>query len=95
LETVASFPSIGQSLNTYYAQHPAIAQQSVVTLFPFLEQMKDHLLRNAPSSPFSGLAQQPGLTRKQRRDRANQLKNKGKGGGGTQTNQRTNQRTPR
>jgi hypothetical protein len=56
LETVVSFPSIGQSLTTYYAQHPAIAQQSVVTLFPFLEQMKDHLLRNEPDTPFSGAA---------------------------------------
>ncbi len=94
LETVVSFPSIGQSLTTYYAQYPAIAQQSVVTLFPFLEQMKDHLLRNAPSSPFSGLAQQPGLTRKQRRDRANQLRNKGKDGGGNKTNQRTPRWSP-
>ncbi len=56
LETVDGFPSIGQSLTTYYAQHPAIAQQSVVTLFPFLEQMKDHLLRNEPGTPFSGAA---------------------------------------
>ncbi len=56
--------------------------------------MKDHLLKSDPNTPFSGLAQQ-GLTRKQLRNRANQLKNKGKGGGGTQTNQRTNQRTPR
>ena len=94
LETVVSFPSIGQSLTTYYAQYPAIAQQSVVTLFPFLEQMKDHLLRNASSSPFSGLAQQPGLTRKQRRDRANQLRNKGKDGGGNKTNQRTPRWSP-
>jgi len=94
LETVSSFPSIGQSLTTYYAQYPAITQQSVVTLFPFLEQMKDHLLRNAPSSPFSGLAQQPGLTRKQRRDRANQTKNKGKDGGGNKTTQRTPRWSP-
>ncbi len=53
---VSHFPSIGENLNTYCAQHPVIANQSVDTLFPFLEQMKDHLLRNEPGTPFSGAA---------------------------------------
>ncbi len=37
LETVANFPSVAQSLTTYYAQYPVIPNQSVATLFPFLE----------------------------------------------------------
>ncbi len=97
LETVASFPSIGMCLTTYYTAHPLIANQSVASLFPYLETMKDHLLKADPNTPFSGLAQQPGLTRKQRRDRANaanQLKNKGKDGGGNKTNQRTPRWSP-
>jgi hypothetical protein len=87
LETVASFPSIGQSLTTYYAQHPAIAQQSVGTLFPFLEQMKDHLLRNEPSTPFSGAAQ--GNNKQQ-----NQQNRRKKGPKGNKTQQNP-QRSPR
>ena len=93
LETVTSFPSIAMCLTTYYTTHPLIVNQSVTTLFPYLETMKDHLLKSDPNTPFSGSAQ--GLTRKQRRERANQLKPKGNVGGGNQTNQRTNQRTPR
>jgi hypothetical protein len=27
----------------YYTQYPAILQQSLATLFPFLENLKDHL----------------------------------------------------
>jgi hypothetical protein len=93
LETVTSFPSIGMCLTTYYSAYPLIVNQSVTTLFPYLETMKDHLLKSDPNTPFSGLAQQPGLTRKQRRDaaRANQPKSKGKEGG----NQKTTRGTPR
>jgi hypothetical protein len=88
LETVASFPSIGQSLTTYYAQHSAIAQQSVGTLlFPFLEQMKDHLLRNEPSTPFSGAAH--GNNKQQ-----NQQNRRKKGPKGNKTHQHP-QRSPR
>ena len=94
LETVTSFPSIGMCLTTYYTAHPLIVNQSVATLFPYLETMKDHLLKSDPNTPFSGLAQQPGLTRKQRRERANQQKFKGKEGGGNKTNQRTPRWTP-
>ncbi len=84
LETVVSFPSIGQS---FYAQHPAIAQQSVVTLFPFLEQMKDHLLRNEPGTPFSGAAHGNNKQHYQQNRRK-------KGPKGHKTNQHT-QRSPR
>jgi hypothetical protein len=85
LETVANFPSVAQSLTAYYAQYPAILNQSVAALFPSLEQMKDHLLRNDPDIPFSGAAhgnKQPN----------NQPKRK-KGNKGNKTNQ-ASQRTP-
>jgi hypothetical protein len=94
LETVTSFPSIGMCLTTCYTAHQLIVNQSVTTLFPYLETMKDHLLKSDPNTSFSGLAQQPGLTRKQRRERANQQKAKGKEGGGNKTNQRTPRWTP-
>jgi hypothetical protein len=64
LETVTSFPSIGLCLTTYYTNYPLTVNQSVTTLFPYLETMKDHLLKSDPNTPFSSLAQQPGLTRK-------------------------------
>jgi hypothetical protein len=93
LETVSSFPSIAMCLTTYYTAHPLIVNQSVTTLFPYLETMKDHLLKSDPNTPFSGLAQH-GLTRKQRRDRVNQTKNKAKEGGGNKTTQRTPRWSP-
>ncbi len=40
----------------HYTQYPAILQQSLATLFPFLENLKDHLTQGDPSSPFSGAA---------------------------------------
>ncbi len=52
LETVTSFPSIGMCLTTYYTAHPLIVNQSVATLFPYLETMKDHLLEIRPQHPF-------------------------------------------
>jgi hypothetical protein len=54
LETVTSFPSIGMCLTTYYTAHPLIVNQSVAKLFPYLETMKDHLLKSDPNTPFSG-----------------------------------------
>jgi hypothetical protein len=52
LETVAGFPSIGMCLTTYYTGYPVIANQSVATLFPYLETMKDHLPKSDPGTPF-------------------------------------------
>ena len=40
----------------YYTAYPAILQQSLATLLPYLENLKDHLTRGDPSSPFSGAA---------------------------------------
>jgi hypothetical protein len=57
LETVSGFPSVpASSMAGYYTQYPAILQQSLATLFSFLENLKDHLTRGDPSSPFSGAA---------------------------------------
>ena len=58
LETVSGFPSVPATSSTagYHTQYPAILQPSLATLFPYLENLKDHLTRGAPSSPFSGAA---------------------------------------
>ena len=56
LETVSGFPSVPASMAGYYTQYPAILRQSLATLFPYLENLKDHLTRGDPSSPFSGAA---------------------------------------
>ena len=95
LESVSAFPSIGMCLTTYYSAYPAIINQSLATLFPHLENMKDYLLKSDPGTPFSGSAQHGGLTRKQRRDRANQLKTKGNQPKTNPANPRTQARTPR
>jgi hypothetical protein len=56
LESVSSFPSIALCLPGYYLQCPAILQQSLATLFRYLENLCDYLLRGDPASPFSGSA---------------------------------------
>jgi hypothetical protein len=72
LETVAGFPSIGMCLTTYYTAHPVIVNQSVVTLFPYLETMKDHLLKSDPGTPFSGSAQHQGNRQQRRANQTNE-----------------------
>ena len=56
LETVSGFPSVPASMAGYYTRYPAILQQSLATLLPYLENLKYHLTRGDPSSPFSGAA---------------------------------------
>jgi len=100
LETVVGFPSIGMCLTTYYTAHPVIVNQSVATLFPYLETMKDHLLKSDPGTPFSGSAQHQG-NRQQRR--ANQTQSQGNKATGNRHQRKTDekkgnkntQRTPR
>jgi hypothetical protein len=81
LETVSGFPTIALSLLGYYLQFPAILQQSLATLFPYLEKLRDHLLRGDPASPFSGSAKgdAPGKSGKRnpntRANRANRPRN--------------------
>jgi hypothetical protein len=82
-ETVSGFPSVPatSSMAGYYTQYPAILQQSLATLFPFLEHLKDHLTRGDPSSPFSGAAkalQRPGTRTRQPRSRPNNNNNRTK-----------------
>jgi hypothetical protein len=70
----SGFPSVPASMVGYYTQYPAILQQSLVTLFPFLENLKDHLARGDPSSPFSGAAkalQRVATRNRQPRSRSN------------------------
>jgi hypothetical protein len=93
LETVSSFYSIGVCLTTYYSAYPAIINQSLATLFPHLENMKDYLLKSDPGTPFSGSGQHRG-TRSQRRN--NRKKDSTTGSKQTaQANPRTQARTPR
>jgi hypothetical protein len=56
LVTVAGFPLVALAMMGYYSRYPAIAQQNLSTLFPFLDDMKDHLTKTDPASPFSGAA---------------------------------------
>jgi hypothetical protein len=49
LVTVAGFPSVALAMMGYYSRYPAIAQQNLATLFPFLEDMKDHLTKTDPA----------------------------------------------
>ena len=81
LETVSGFPTIALSLPGYYFTCPAILQQSLASLFPYLEKMRDHLIRGDPASPFSGSAKggAPGKTGKRnpntRANRTNRPRN--------------------
>jgi hypothetical protein len=69
LETVSGFPSVLANMAGYYIQYPAILQQSLATLFLFLENWKDHLTRGDPcfftvfrsskTSPTSRYSQPP------------------------------------
>jgi hypothetical protein len=52
IETVSGFPSVALSIPGYYVTYPAILQQSLATLFPYLETLKDHLIRSDTASPF-------------------------------------------
>jgi hypothetical protein len=59
LVTVAGFPSVALAMMGYYSRYPAIAQQNLATLFPFLDDMKDHLTKTDSASPFSAAARGP------------------------------------
>jgi hypothetical protein len=45
LVTVAGFPSVALAMMGYYSRYPAITQQNLANLFPFLDDMKDHLIQ--------------------------------------------------
>jgi hypothetical protein len=62
LITVGGFPLVALAMMGYYSRYPAIAQQNLATLFPFLDDMKDHLTKTDPASPFSGAAKEPAQT---------------------------------
>jgi hypothetical protein len=81
LETLSGFPSVPASMAGYYTQYPVILQQNLATLFPFLENLKDHLTRSDPSSPFSGAVkalQRPATRNRQPRSRPNNNNNRNK-----------------
>jgi hypothetical protein len=76
LETVSGFPSIALAMPGYYILHPAILQQSLATLFPYLDTLRDHLVRSDTASPFSGAAK--GSTAPTLRERKPRKSKKGK-----------------
>jgi hypothetical protein len=76
LETVSGFPAIALALPGYYILHPAILQQSLATLFPYLDKLRDHLVQSDTASPFSGAAK--GSTAPTLRERKPRKSKKGK-----------------
>ena len=56
LETVRGFPVVAQTLSTFYAAHPAIAQHTIATLFPHLKAQHTYMMSQSTASPFSGAA---------------------------------------
>jgi len=85
LETMQGFSGIGLALSTFYARYPAIADQTMGTLFPFLREQRPYLLSQAQASPFSGSAT-PALAP------ASPGNKKGKNNGGRNQNRRDRRR---
>jgi hypothetical protein len=56
LETVRGFPIVAQTLPTYYAANPTIAQHTIATLFPHLKAQHAFMMAQSTASPFSGAA---------------------------------------
>jgi hypothetical protein len=59
LVTVAGFPSVALAMMDYYARYSDISQQNLATLFPFRTDIKDHLAKTEPASPYSGKEDTP------------------------------------
>jgi hypothetical protein len=53
LETVRGFPVVAQTLSTYYAAQPAIAQHTIATLFLHLKAQHAFMMAQFTTSPFS------------------------------------------
>ncbi len=74
LETLKSFPVVGLSMPTFYAQYSTMHRQNLAGLFPYLKAQHPYMLAQSVASPFSGAAIPP-PTQKTK----NKNKNKGKG----------------
>jgi hypothetical protein len=59
LKSIKGFPLISSTLDGFYQRYPTVPQQSITTLFGYLEQMVSHLIEQAGSAPFSGEATTP------------------------------------
>jgi hypothetical protein len=90
LVTVAGFHSVALVMMDYYARYHAIAQQNLATLFPFLDDVKDHLTKTDPASPFLGAAKRPHQPPPKRTTRNKQPKRNKEGKGQQTTSSRTN-----
>jgi hypothetical protein len=78
---VATSDDVSRLLDPLSRALTSILQQSLATLFPFLENLTDHLTRGDPSSPFSGAAkalQRPATRNRQPRSRPNNNNNRTK-----------------
>jgi hypothetical protein len=54
LEPIKGFPLISTTLDGFYQRYPTVPQQSITTLFGYLEPMVSHLIEQTDSAPFSG-----------------------------------------
>jgi hypothetical protein len=54
LETIKGFPLISTTLDGFYQRYPTVPQQTITTLFGYLEPMVSHLIEQTGSAPFSG-----------------------------------------
>ena len=59
LETIKGFPLISTTLDGFYQRYPTVPQQTITTLFGYLEPMVSHLIEQSGSAPFSGGAITP------------------------------------
>ncbi len=59
LETIKGFPLISTTLDGFYQRYPTVPQQTIITLFGYLEPMVSHLIEQTGSAPFSGEAITP------------------------------------
>jgi hypothetical protein len=89
LVTVLGFPSEALAMMGYYARYPAISQQNLATLFPFLNDIKDHLATTDPASPFSGAARGPAQTPARRPGKKNNKRDRKQGQKPTQQSSST------
>ncbi len=94
LVTVSGFPSVALAMLGYYARYPAIPQQNLATLFPFLNDINDYLAKTDPASPFSGAARGPAQLPARRPGKKNNKRYKKQGQNRTQQSSSTTRWSP-
>ncbi len=86
LETLKGFPLfISTTLDGFYQRYPTVPQQTITTLFGYLEPMVSYLIEQSGSAPFSGGAITP-KAQTPNPNRRKKAKGKPKGQWGSWTN---------